>query len=44
MLGWADLIRAVAARRPVYYIETREKSSACITRQDLEPSQFCMPK
>jgi pimeloyl-ACP methyl ester carboxylesterase len=43
--GWADLMRAIAVRRPLIYIESREKPSAQIdlpklTREDFSISQM----
>ncbi|MCL4233113.1 MAG: alpha/beta hydrolase [Deltaproteobacteria bacterium] len=40
VLGWAEMIRELAARRPVIYIETREKSSAHIAKSGLGPADF----
>lgn len=38
--GWAPLLKVMAARRPVYYIETREKGSARFERIALKPEDF----
>jgi pimeloyl-ACP methyl ester carboxylesterase len=38
--GWAPLLKVMAARRPVYYIETREKRSALFENRKLTPADF----
>jgi len=38
--GWAPLLKAMAAVRPLYYIETREKISARIEKENLQPEDF----
>ena len=38
--GWAPLLKVMAATRPVYYIETREKRSAFIEKSQLKPEDF----
>lgn len=38
--GWAPLLKAMAAVRPLYYIETREKISARIEKENLQPGDF----
>ncbi|MHB8137797.1 MAG: alpha/beta fold hydrolase [Smithellaceae bacterium] len=38
--GWAPLLKVMAARRPVYYIETREKKSALFEKRKLKPGDF----
>jgi len=38
--GWAPLLKVMAARRPVYYIETREKRSALFESKKLTPADF----
>ena len=38
--GWAPLLKVMAARRPVYYIETREKRSALFEKSKLKPVDF----
>jgi pimeloyl-ACP methyl ester carboxylesterase len=38
--GWAPLLKVMAARRPVYYIETREKRSALFENKKLTPADF----
>ncbi len=38
--GWAPLLKVMAARRPVYYIETREKRSALFENKKLIPADF----
>lgn len=38
--GWASLLKVMAARRPVYYIETREKRSALFEKGKLRPEDF----
>jgi len=38
--GWMPLLKVMAARRPVYYIETREKRSALIEKKALTPDDF----
>ncbi len=40
VLGWAEMIRELAVRRRVVYIETREKSSAFIAKSGLGPADF----
>lgn len=42
--GWADALRVIAARRPVYYIESREKTSALIARRGLRPRDFSIAR
>lgn len=37
--GWAPLLKVMAAGRPVYYLETREKSAAMM--QDPEENRRC---
>ncbi len=38
--GWAPLLEVMAAGRPVYYIETREKRSALFEQSKLKPEDF----
>lgn len=38
--GWVPLLEVMAARRPVYYIETREKPSALFEKAKLTPEDF----
>lgn len=38
--GWADLLRRAVKRGPVYYLESREKSSARIARKGLRRDDF----
>jgi pimeloyl-ACP methyl ester carboxylesterase len=38
--GWVPLLKVMAARRPVYYIETREKKSALVEKRKLKPKDF----
>ncbi len=38
--GWTSLLGVMAARRPVYYIETREKASALFEKAKLAPEDF----
>ncbi len=38
--GWTPLLKVMASRRPVYYIETREKRSALIEKRKLKPDNF----
>ena len=38
--GWAPLLKVMAAGRPVYYIETREKRSALFEKRKLKPEDF----
>jgi len=38
--GWAPLLKVMAAGRPVYYIETREKRSALFEKGKLKPEDF----
>jgi pimeloyl-ACP methyl ester carboxylesterase len=42
--GWAPLLKVMAARRPVYYIETREKRSALIEARTPTPADFGIPR
>ncbi|MDD4356707.1 MAG: hypothetical protein PHN98_05595 [Smithellaceae bacterium] len=38
--GWTPLLKIMAARRPVYYIETREKRSALFEKRKMKPEDF----
>lgn len=38
--GWAPLLKVMASRRPVYYIETREKRSAIFEKRKLTQKDF----
>ena len=38
--GWAPMLKVMAVRRPVYYIETREKRSALVEKRKLKPEDF----
>lgn len=42
--GWMPLIGALASRRPVYYIETREKKSAILKKKKLCAEDFQMSR
>lgn len=42
--GWADLMRALVKNRPVYYVETREKRSARITKRRLVTADFAIDR
>lgn len=42
--GWVDLLREIVPLRPVYYIESREKTSAVIERKRLTPDDFSIPR
>ena len=42
--GWAPLLRVLVPRRPVLYIETREKRSATFARRRLRPEDFTIPR
>ena len=42
--GWAHLLRGLAATRPVYYIESREKASADIDRPSLHVEDFSIER
>jgi pimeloyl-ACP methyl ester carboxylesterase len=42
--GWAPLLKVMAARRPVYYIETREKRSAIFESTKLTPTDFSIAR
>ncbi|RJO67355.1 MAG: alpha/beta hydrolase [Myxococcales bacterium] len=42
--GWADLLRALAADRPVAYIESREKKSAQIDAAALKAEEFTISR
>jgi pimeloyl-ACP methyl ester carboxylesterase len=38
--GWIDFLREIVPRRPVHYVESREKTSAVIRRRGLTPGDF----
>jgi len=38
--GWVDFLREIAPVRPVFYVESREKTSAEIRRTRLRPADF----
>ena len=40
--GWADFLRAMSKKRPVFYVETREKTSALIRQRRLRSTDFDM--
>ena len=40
--GWADFLRELTTKRPVFYIETREKQSAEISRKGLRSDDFSL--
>lgn len=42
--GWAGLLRALITRRPVYYLESREKQSARIARGGLSRADFTIER
>ena len=42
--GWMPLLKVMASRRPVYYIETREKQSALIEKRKLKPDDFSIKR
>jgi len=42
--GWVPLLEKLVRNRPVYYLETREKSSAEITQDLMRPSSFSVPR
>jgi pimeloyl-ACP methyl ester carboxylesterase len=42
--GWVDMVRALVSRRPVYYLESREKRSARITRRRLTREDFTIQR
>ncbi len=42
--GWAPLLKVMAPRRPVYYIETREKKSAVFESVKLTPADFSIER
>ena len=42
--GWAPLLKVMAALRPVYYIETREKRSAIFEKKKLTPDDFSIAR
>lgn len=42
--GWAPLLKVMAPRRPVYYIETREKKSAVFETAKLTPADFSIER
>jgi hypothetical protein len=42
--GWIDFLREVIPLRPVYYIESREKTSARIDRKSLSPADFSIAR
>jgi len=42
--GWTELLRSMTQRRPVYYIETREKISAHIKKEKIKINDFAIPR
>ncbi len=42
--GWIDFLREIVPLRPVYYIESREKTSARIARKSLSPADFSVER
>ncbi|MCZ7586088.1 MAG: alpha/beta fold hydrolase [Deltaproteobacteria bacterium] len=44
VLGWADVLRAAAPNREICYVETREKTSAAITRPGLRRGDFSIER
>jgi pimeloyl-ACP methyl ester carboxylesterase len=42
--GWRPLLEELIPRRPVVYIETREKRSARIDSRKMRPSEFAIPR
>lgn len=42
--GWVPLLEELVQSRPVYYLETREKESARISRDHLRPEGFTIPR
>jgi pimeloyl-ACP methyl ester carboxylesterase len=42
--GWAPLLKVMSARRPVYYIETREKRSALFEKKKLTLEDFSIAR
>ncbi|NPU83662.1 MAG: alpha/beta hydrolase [Syntrophaceae bacterium] len=42
--GWIDFLREIVPLRPVYYIESREKTSARIGRKRLLPADFSIAR
>jgi pimeloyl-ACP methyl ester carboxylesterase len=42
--GWAEFLRELTCRHPVYYVESREKKSAEVTRRGLRWPDFAMPR
>ena len=42
--GWTELLRSMTQRRPVYYIETREKISAHIKKEKIKINDFTISR
>jgi pimeloyl-ACP methyl ester carboxylesterase len=42
--GWVPLLEDLVRRRPIYYLETREKASAVIDRRLMRPASFSIPR
>lgn len=42
--GWAELLRSMTKKRPVFYIETREKISAHIKKEKIGINDFTIPR
>jgi len=42
--GWAELLRSMTKKRPVFYIETREKISAYIKKEKISINDFTIPR
>ena len=42
--GWRPLLEVLVRKRPVIYIESREKRSAVIDRRRLRPESFAIPR
>lgn len=42
--GWTDFLGGLAPRQPVFYIETREKESACVEIKKPKPSDFSIER
>lgn len=44
VIGWTDFLRALVVRRPVFYIETREKESARVEISKPKPNDFSIAR
>lgn len=42
--GWTELLRSITQKRPVFYVETREKISAQIKKEKIGINDFTIPR